>query len=147
MRQRHLAEFEHTRDILDRDMAERMGHFDAKQEAERMRFERENPPAAGLDRVIDTIQRWWNPKLAQERDTERERRQNEMQERQKTERDEYKGLLEQTRDLELDNLTERHEQQLRDHAQRTEEDLDRYIREQETARKLQAEMRRTRAAA
>ena len=50
-------------------MAEKLGHFDALQEAARIRFERENAQAkAGLDRVMDTFQRWWNPKLAQERD-------------------------------------------------------------------------------
>jgi hypothetical protein len=140
IRQRHDAEFRHTRDILDADMAESMGHFDARQEAERARFEREKALAAGLDRVIDTIQRWWNPKRAQARKTERERDKNEFQQRQKTGRDQYKGMLEQTRDIELENLTERHAQQLRDHAQRTKEDLDRYLREQETARKLRAEM-------
>ena len=62
-----------------------------------------------------------------------------MQERQKKERDQYKSRLEQTRDIELENLTERHAQQLRDHAQRTKEDLDRYLREQETARKRGSE--------
>ncbi|HEV2521691.1 MAG TPA: relaxase/mobilization nuclease domain-containing protein [Candidatus Acidoferrales bacterium] len=140
MRLRHDAEFQHTREILDQDMAERIGHFDARQEAERARFEREKAPAAGLDSVIDTIQRWWNPKRAQERDTDRERQQNEMLERQKTERDQYKGMLKQTRDIDLDNLTERHAQQRRDHAQRSKDDLDRYLREQETARKLRAEL-------
>jgi MobA/VirD2-like, nuclease domain len=139
MRRRHDSEFQHTRDILDADMAESIGHFDARQEAARARFERENA-STGLDRVIDTIQRWWNPKGAQERDMESARRQNEMQERQQRERDQYKGTLEQTRDSELDNLTERHEQQLRDHAQRTKEDRDRYVRERETARKRQAEL-------
>ncbi|HXN51433.1 MAG TPA: relaxase/mobilization nuclease domain-containing protein [Candidatus Acidoferrum sp.] len=140
IRQRHDAEFQHTREILDQDMAERMGHFDARQEAERARFEREKALAAPLDRVLDTIQRWWNPKQVQKREAERERRQNEMEARQKTERDQYKGMLEQTRDLELENLTERHAQRLRDHAQRTKEDLDRYLREQEAARKLRAEL-------
>jgi hypothetical protein len=140
IRQRHDAEFRHTRDILDADMAESMGHFDARQEAERTRFEREKALAAGLDRVIDTIQRWWNPKRAQARKTEREREKNEFQQRQKSGRDQYKGTLEQTRDIELENLTERHAQQLRDHAQRTKEDLDRYLREQEAARKLRAEL-------
>jgi hypothetical protein len=140
MRQRHDAELQHMRDILDTDMAERMGHFDARQEAERARFEREKALAAPLDRVIDTIQRWWNPKQVQKREAERERRQNEMEARQNKERDQYKGMLEQTRNLELENLTERHAQQLRDHAQRTKEDLDRYRREQETARKLRAEI-------
>ncbi len=140
IRQRHDAEFQHTRDILDADMAESIGHFEARQEAERARFEREKAPAAGLDRVIDTVLRWWSPKLAKERNAERERRENEMQERQQTERDQYKEMLRQTRDIELDNLTERHAQQLRDHAQRAKQDLDRYLREQETARKLRAEL-------
>ena len=64
-----------------------------------------------------------------------------MQERQKTERDQYMGMLEQTRDLELDNLDRTARTATpRPCAPRTEEDLDRYIREQETARKLQAEI-------
>ncbi len=63
-----------------------------------------------------------------------------MEDRQKKERDEYEEMLKQTRDLDLDNLTERHAQQLRDHAARAEEDLERYIREQETARRLRAEI-------
>jgi hypothetical protein len=140
MRQRHDAEFQHTRDILDEEIVEKLGHFDARQEAERARFERDKARAAGLDRVIDTIQRWWNPKQVQKREAARERHENEMKERQQTERDQYKGMLEQTRDIELDNLAERHAQQHRDHAQRTKDDLDRYLREKETARKLRVEL-------
>ena len=108
IRQRHDAEFGRTSKVLDDDMTERFGDLAARQEAERARFERENQPATGLNRVIDALQRWWNPKLAQERDAERTRRQLEMEERQRTARDDYEKTLKQTRDLELENLGERH---------------------------------------
>ena len=141
MRQRQQNEYNHTRDILDRDMAESASHLEARQKAERARFARENAPATGADLAIETFQRWWNPKLAQERDAERQRRQREMETRQETERDQYLKILKQTRDLELENLAERHAQQLRDHAHRTAGDLERTIREQETARRLLSETR------
>lgn len=141
MRQRQENEYNRTRDILDREMAEQLAHRDALQQAERDRFARENAQAkAGLDRAIDTFQRWWNPKLVRERDAERKRRQKQMENRQAKERADYAALLKQTRDLDLGNLVERHAQQLRDHTYRTEEELDRYIREQETARRLRAEI-------
>jgi MobA/VirD2-like, nuclease domain len=139
MRHRQENEYNRTRDILDQEIAEKVGHLDARQQAERARFERENVPPEGLDRAIDTFQRWWNPKLIQERDAERARRQQEMGSRQAQQRADYAASLKQTRDLDLENLTERHAQQRRDHTHRTEEDLDRYIREQETARRLIAE--------
>jgi hypothetical protein len=141
MRQRQRAEFERTRKTLDDEMAEGLGHINARQEAERARFERENKPPEGFDRIIDAFQRWWNPKLAAEKDEALQRRQQEMEERQKKERDEYARRTKQTRNLELENLAERHAQQLRDHRTRTGEDLDRYIREQEAARRLLEEMK------
>ncbi|WP_263350002.1 relaxase/mobilization nuclease domain-containing protein [Acidicapsa acidisoli] len=141
MRQRQENEYNHTRDVLDAEMAESIGHFEARQEAERARFARENAPVAGVDRAIDRFQRRWNPELVQERDAERERRQQEMENRLTKEHADYAAQLKQTRDLDLENLAERHAQQLRDHAQQTAEDLARYIREQETARRLRAEIK------
>jgi hypothetical protein len=141
IRQRQENEYNHTREILDREIAEKLADRDAMQKAERARFVRENAPAKpGLDRVIDTFQRWWKPKLAQKRDAERERRQQEMENRQAKERTDYAARLKQTRDIDLENLAERHAQQLRDHAYQTEKDLARYIREQEAARRLLAEI-------
>jgi len=140
MRHRQQNEYNHTRDILDSEMAEKLAHRDAMQEAERARFARENAQAkAGLDRAIDTFHRLWNPKRVQKRDAELKRQQREMERKQKTDRDQYQSILKQTRDLELENLAERHAQQLRDHAHRTEQDLERYIRELENARRLLAE--------
>ena len=140
MRQRQSNEYNHTRDIFDREMAEKLADRDAMQKAERARFARENAPATGVDQLIDRFQRWWNPKLVQEREADRERRQQEMENRQTKERADYAAKLKQARDIDLGNLSERHAQQLRDHGLRTKEDLERYIRQQETARRL-AEMR------
>ncbi len=142
IRQRQENEYNHTRDILDREMAEKIAHREALQQAERARFARENaPPKPGIDSVIDTFQCWWNPKLIQKRDAERARRQREMEKRQAQERVGYAVQLRMARDGDLQNLAERHAQQLRDHERRTKEDLARYIREQETARRLLAETR------
>jgi hypothetical protein len=141
MRERHEAELRHTRDILDREIGEKLADRDAMQEAARARFQRENaPPRTGFDRLIGAVQRWWNPKLAREQEAGRQRRQQEMENRQTKERADYAALLKQARDLDLENLIERHAQQLRDHAYRTQEDLDRHIRERETARRLLAEI-------
>ena len=140
MRQRQGNEYNHTRDIFDREVAEKLADRDAMQEAERARFARENAPATGVDKLIDTFQRWWNPKLVQERDANRERRKQEMENRQTKERADYAAKLKQARDIDLGNLSERHAQQLRDHRLRTKEDLERYIRQQESARR-RTEMR------
>ncbi len=140
IRQRQENEYNHTRDIFDREMAEKLADRDAMQKAGRARFARENAPATGVDQLIETFQRWWNPMLVQERDADRERRKQEMENRQTKERADYAAKLKQARDIDLGNLSERHAQQLRDHGLRTKEDLERYIRQQETARR-HAEMR------
>jgi hypothetical protein len=141
IRQRQESEFNHTRDIFDREIDEKLADRDAMQEAECARFAREYAPATGVDQFIGRFKRWWNLELVQEREAERDRRWQEMDNRQTEERADYAAQLKQTRDIDLENLAERHAQQLRDHAYRTEEDLARYIREQETARRLLAEMR------
>jgi hypothetical protein len=141
MRQRHADELRQTRDVVDREIAEKLANRDALQEAERARFQRENAPSrTGFDRLVDAVQRWWNPKEAQEREAERQRRQQEMDNRQQKEREDYAARIKQARDLDLENLAERHAQQLRDHVTRTQEDLNRHIRERENARRLLAEI-------
>ena len=141
IRQRQESEYNHTRDILDREMAEKLANRDAMQDAESARFAREFAPAEGVDQLIGRFKRWWNPELVQEREAERSRRWQELENRQAKERADYAAQLKLTRDIDLGNLAERFAQQLRDHALRTKDDLDRYIREQETARRLLAEVR------
>ena len=122
-------------------MAEKLADRDAMQDAECARFARDYAPATGVDLVIVRFKRWWNPELVKEREAERDRRLQEMENRQAKERADYAAQLKLTRDIDLGNLAERFAQQLRDHALRTKDDLDRYIREQETARRLLAEVR------
>jgi hypothetical protein len=141
IRQRQENEYNHTRDILDREMAEKLAHRDALQEAECARFAREYAPATGVDQLIGRFKRWWNLDLVQEREAERDSRWQEMENRQAKERADYAAQLKLARDIDLGNLAERFAQQTRDHALRTKDDLDRYIREQETARRLLAEVR------
>jgi len=141
IRQRQENEYNHTRDIFDREMAEKLADRDAMQDAECARFARDYAPATGVDLVIGRFKRWWNPELVKEREAERDRRLQEMENRQAKERADYAAQLKLTRDIDLGNLAERFAQQLRDHALRTKDDLDRYIREQETARRLLAEVR------
>ena len=140
MRQRQETEYNHTRDIFDREMAEKLAHRDALQDAECARFAREYATATGVDQLIGRFKRWWNPELVQEREAERDRRWQEMENRQAKERTDYAAQLKRATDIDLENLAERHAQELRDHALRTKDDLQRYIREQETARRL-AEVR------
>jgi hypothetical protein len=140
IRQRQESEYNHTRDIFDREMAEKLTHRDAMQEAECARFAREYAPATGVDQLIGRFKRWRNPELVQKREAERDRRWQEMENRQAKERADYAAQLKQTRDFDLKDLAERHAQELRDHALRTKNDLDRYIREQQTARRLLAEV-------
>ncbi len=74
------------------------------------------------------------------REAGRQGEEEQVAARQKRERDDYAAVLQKTNGLEIENVTERHAQQLSDHATRAGEDLDRYMREQEVARKLQAEV-------
>ena len=88
---------------------------------------------------MDTVKRWWNPELAREQDAKRERQWKDLQERQREDRAGYLDRLKQIRDLEIENLKERHALQLHDHETRAREDLERHVRELETARRLLAE--------
>jgi hypothetical protein len=140
MADRHKAEYERARKMLDDDIAERLGHLDAEQEKERRRFVTENAPPEGLDRMTETINRWRNPERASERDADLERRGQQMEDRLQKQRVDLDGALTNTRDLQLGNLAERHAQQLRDLATKGEQELERYARELETARRLRSEI-------
>jgi hypothetical protein len=141
MRQRQENEYNHTRDILNAEMAEKLADRDAMQEAECARFARDYAPATGVDQVIGRFKRWWNPELVQEREAERDRSLQESENRQAKERADYAAQLKQARDTDLQGLAEQHVQQLRDHTLRTKEDLERYIREQETRRLAEVQER------
>ncbi len=137
------VEMKQLHNVIDADTRKKLERFDAthrvQTEARRQRRAQEQAPA-GIAGLISSIQDLISPDRVAEREAGRQRKEEQVAERQKQERDDYVGVLRQTNTLEIENVTERHAQQLRDHATRAGEDLDRYMREQEAARKLQAEV-------
>jgi Relaxase/Mobilisation nuclease domain len=137
------AELNDLRQTLDADTREKLDRLDAlhrdQAEAQRRRRHLEQAPV-GVIGFLNSIRDFFSPARAAQREADLRREQAQLAERQKQERTEYAALLRQTKELEIENFTERHAQQLRDHDTRGAEDLDRYIREQETARKLRAEI-------
>jgi hypothetical protein len=129
------------RQALDRETREKLDRFDAIHRDETEDLRREQKEARpGFVGFMDSVHSFFSPARAAEREAERQREQEQHAARQKQERDDYAALLRQTNELEIDNRAELHALRLHDHAVRSEEDLNRYIREQELARKLQAEI-------
>jgi predicted transcriptional regulator len=144
IRLRQEADLKRTQETLAEDLRQKLKLRDSMNQDERDNWQREKEQqrvgiGGMIDAAKDTLNRWWNPKLAQERDAERQRQQQEMEARQKQERADYVALLRKTNDLQIENLKERHAQELRDHETRAHEDIDRYVREQEAAHSLLAE--------
>jgi len=136
------AELNHLREILDLDTREKLDRLDASHKAQARRLQRQREQAPfGVIGFLNSLRDFFSPARAAEREADLRREQAQLAERHKQERDAYAALLRQTQELEIENFTERHAQQLRDHATRGEEDLDRYIRELETAHQLQDEIK------
>lgn len=148
--ERHAAETEklraaqqqeraRTAEIIGADIRQKMEHFDAAQQAARDRYLRENDKR-GIDAVLATLKELFMPaKVAEEALREQERAEAFL-DRLETERRDYTERLEREKAEELDALDERHGQQRREHDASRDEDLARYLREEENARRLQAEM-------
>jgi hypothetical protein len=134
-------EMDQLREALDRDTREKLDRFDAihREEIEGLQADQKEA-RSGFAGFMDSVQNLFSPDRAAEREAERQREHEELAARQKQERDDYAALLQQTNELEIENLTERQALSLHDHAVRGEEDLNRYIRELEAARELQAEI-------
>jgi hypothetical protein len=88
---------------------------------------------------MDAVQNFFSPGRAAERAAERRRELAELAARQKQERLDYIGIIRQTNDLEIHNRAELHALRLHDQNIKGQDDLERYLREQELARKLEAE--------
>jgi len=140
--QAHTDEMKRLRDAIALDTEEKLDRFDATQQAEvEARARRQEKQAlTGVAEFISSVQDFFQPARAAERKAERQREDQQFVARQKQERDDYAALLQKTNELEIQNVTERHELRLDEHAARGEEELDRYIRELESARVLQAEV-------
>ena len=94
----------------------------------------------GLKGMLDAIQSKLNPTLAAEKANERRREAAQLKRRQEKERKDYLALLEQSRQLEIENLKER--QALREHDEglKRVEEHERYIREHHEAQRIRKEL-------
>jgi hypothetical protein len=90
----------------------------------------------GIKGVIEAIENRWNPQVGAERAKQRRREIAALMRRQEQERKDYEALLEQTRQLEIENLKERQALQRHDQQQKHIAEKDRYIRDHEEAKRL-----------
>lgn len=135
-------QLEHDQDTI---YTGKMEDFDAMQQQEadalNARFAEQR---TGLKGIIDAIQNRWNPGLGAEKAKERRREIAQLSRRQEKERKDYLALLEQNRQLEIENLNERQALRNHDEALKRTEEQDRYIRDYHEAKRLSAELEQER---
>lgn len=124
-----------------KEAREKLGHFDALQQAARERYFRETDRArTGIDRFIDAVKAKLDPRQAAEDARQREEAADAFLRGQQKEREERIAGLNAARATDLADLTERHEQQQRDHSGRYDRERFRYLRELDAAATLRAEI-------
>jgi len=90
----------------------------------------------GLKGFMQAMENRWNPQLGAERARERRREIAQLKRRQEKERADYLALMEQTKQLEIENLKARQALQLRDLRQKHIEETERYIRDHEEGKRI-----------
>jgi hypothetical protein len=141
LRLRQEAEYRQTARILEEESREKLAHFDALQQAARDRFFRENDQAkAGITGFIDKIKEKLNPQQMAEEARARKEAADAFLRRQEKEREDRIAQLRATERTDLADLSERHEQQQREHSYRYDQDRARYLREMDAAAKRRAEI-------
>jgi Relaxase/Mobilisation nuclease domain len=138
LRLRQEAEYQQTARVLEGESREKLGHFDALQRAARERFLRE----ADRARIgfIEAIRAKLDPRQAAEDARLRQEAVDAFQRRQEKEREDRIAALKSGERADLANLTERHEQQQREHNAGYDSERARYRRELDGAAKRLAEI-------
>ena len=138
------AEINHLRSVLDLEIRERMADLKAMQKAEADKFFRkpEEHSDDWVKKFADIIKHRWNPAAAEQQRLERQQKIDDMKERHRIERETKLETLKMQRAQDIEDLKERHAQKLREQKARAEEDLARYVREAEAARRMLEEIDR-----
>jgi hypothetical protein len=135
------VEHKRTAEVLDRDIAEKLAHFDAMQESAREHYEREHiAQPTGLSGVLAALKAAINPERAAEEIQKQLAADAAFLRVQEQARENLVRELSAGREKELGDVAERHAQQQREHADRFESDRQRYLREHEAAARLRAEI-------
>jgi hypothetical protein len=137
----HAHELRQKEFELDQDMAQHLGLRDTDDRVA-LQALKENirERRTGIKGVIDALENRWNPQLAAERTKARRKEIRDLMRRQERERKDYEALLEQTKQLELDNLKAQHARKMQDLAREQEQERERYIREHHEAKRILAEL-------
>ncbi|MGH6907595.1 MAG: relaxase/mobilization nuclease domain-containing protein, partial [Aestuariivirga sp.] len=136
------AERNQLRSVLDIEIAQKLADTDTMQAAERKRQHKKiYPEHVGIAGFIEAVIDRLNPKAAADAKAERDRQWEALIARQQEQRTDQRDSLNHTKHQEIDNLDERHAQKLREHELQSDNDLARYIREEENARRFLAEAR------
>jgi len=141
LRLRQEAEYKQTAYVLEGESREKLGHFDALQQAARARFFRESDRTkTGFDGFIDAIKEYLNPRQMADSVHERKEASDAFKRQQQKEREDRIAALKAAERTDLADLTERHQQQQREHSAGYDKERARYAREHEAAQRLAAEI-------
>jgi hypothetical protein len=133
----HALEVQRQEYALDRELKDKLARFEKLQDGNRRALqERHAEHRTGLQGFLDAVKLRLNPTLAAEQARQRRQEALLLEKRLEQERKDYLALLQQTRQLELDNLKERQARQLRDLAAKNAEDRERYVREYRESQRL-----------
>jgi hypothetical protein len=152
VRKRHNKEIEKWRELhafqltreefrLDGEAQEKAAALSDQQRVEMEKLKNQiRQETSGIRGFIEAIQARWNPTAAAEKAKRRAAEIGRLKWRQIQELKDYRVLLEQNKQDEIEDLKERQAQQLRDQETRTAEELVRHVRDAESAKQLAAEV-------
>ncbi len=130
---------------MDREIARRMeGWKQAEDQQVETFLQNRKEKRTGIRGMIDAWNSRWNPTLAAENAKAREQERQNFYRRLAKERADYEVLLQQTKQLEIENLIERQRLRVTDFETKAAEDKERYIQEHHEAKRLRAEMEQER---
>lgn len=141
-RELHAQQLRQAEYDLDRVTKQKLADFDAILTEQKTTLkERHAEQRTGLAGFLDAVKLRLNPTLAAEQAAERRKEAQQLARRHAKERADYVKLMEQSKQLEVENLKERQSLQLRDLATKTEADRERYIREYKDAQRIADEVK------
>ncbi len=145
LQERHAAELRFKEVEMDRETARYMENYARIQDEQTEAFlKARKETRTGLQGFMDAIESRWNPNLATEKAQSRQRELENFYRRLAKERADYEALLQQNKQMEIENTVARQRLQLEEFKNRAEEEQDRYIREHHEAKRLLAEIEQDR---
>lgn len=142
LKEYHQTEIKQLIEVYDREIAEKLADRRAMQQAELSKYFRKPEEFSDdwIKKYIDIMKQRWNPDAAEQQRLKREQEIEAIKTRHRIERETATQTLKLQRDQEIQDLKERHAQKLRDMKAQTEAEAARYIREEQAAKRLLADL-------